>query len=82
MVLSHFPGGFRKKEACRQVRRRLQDMKQVAEDLPVAACTVDVYLVASFIGILGNIINGAVKGCNKKNTVETPSFSCPCNKNI
>ena len=50
-------------------------MKKVAEDLPVAACTVDVYLVASFIGILGNIINGAVKGCDKKNTVETPGFS-------
>eukprot|EP00438_Fugacium_kawagutii_P020528 Skav212705 [mRNA] locus=scaffold1930:439704:441708:- [translate_table: standard] len=47
----------------REMKRKLQDVNPAA--VPTAACVVDSYLIASFIGILGNIINGAVKGCKR-----------------
>lgn len=53
------------------VKRQLQDMTQNPLALPIASCTVDTYLVASFIGILGNIINGANKGCKKADKTRT-----------
>ena len=48
------------------IKRHLQDMTQNPLALPIATCTVDVYLVASFIGIVGNVVNGAVKACERK----------------
>ncbi|CAE7247998.1 unnamed protein product [Symbiodinium sp. CCMP2456] len=50
------------------IKRHLQDMTQNPLALPIATCTVDVYLIASFIGIIGNIVNGAVKACERKDT--------------
>jgi len=55
----------------RNVKRQLQDMTQNPLALPIASCTVDTYLVASFIGILGNIINGANKGCKTADKTRT-----------
>ena len=49
-----------------KLQRHLQDMTQNPLALPIATCTVDVYLVASFIGIIGNVVNGAVKACKRK----------------
>ncbi|CAE6971353.1 unnamed protein product [Symbiodinium sp. CCMP2592] len=50
------------------IKRNLQDMTQNPLALPIATCTVDVYLAASFIGIIGNVVNGAVKACERKDT--------------
>ena len=62
---STLPKGFNLFNSTSSVKRQLQDMTQNPAALPIASCTVDAYLVASFIGILGNIINGAVKSCER-----------------
>ena len=53
------------------IQRSLQEMTQNPLALPIATCTVDVYLVASFIGIIGNVVNGAVKACKRKDKFRT-----------
>jgi len=53
------------------VKRQLQDLANPATSLSIASCTVDSYLVASFIGILGNIINGAVNACKRADKTRT-----------
>jgi len=49
-----------------RIQRNLQHMTQNPLALPIATCTVDVYLVASFIGIIGNVVNGAVNACERR----------------
>ncbi len=53
------------------VKRQLQDLANPATALSIASCTVDSYLVASLIGILGNIINGAVNACKRADKTRT-----------
>ncbi|CAJ1416883.1 unnamed protein product [Effrenium voratum] len=50
------------------LHRQLQAIVADPLAVPIAACTIDVYLVATFIATLGNIINGAVKGCDRAST--------------